>query len=247
MKSTDILFGIRPLTEAIEAGKTIDKVLIQKGLQGDLAKEALNLTRTHDIPVQFVPAQKLNRITQKNHQGVITYISPVEFQDLENVILQVFEEGRTPLLMILDRITDVRNFGAIARTAECHGVDAVVIPQKGAAQLNEDAVKTSAGALMQLNVCKVASISDTLKTLKNYGIRLVAASEKASELPEEVDLTQPTALIMGSEEDGVHPELLRYTEHQLQIPMTGKIASLNVSVAAGILLYETLRQRRLKS
>lgn len=245
MKSKDILFGIRPLTEAIEAGKTIEKVLVQKGLQGDLIKEALHLTRVHNVLVQYVPAQKLNRITQKNHQGVITYISPVEYQNIENVVMGVFEEGRNPLLLVLDRITDVRNFGAIARTAECHGVDAIVVPQKGAAQINEDAVKTSAGALMQVNVCKVPNLSSTLQFLKSSGIRIVAATEKADKNIEEVDLTQPTAIIMGSEEDGVQESLLRLTDDGLKIPMSGKIASLNVSVAAGIMLYETLRQRRL--
>lgn len=238
-----MLFGMRPIIEAINAGKEIDKIFIQTGLSGDLWFDLKKLIQNYSIPVQHVPIEKLNRLTSKNHQGVIAYVSLVSYQSIENILPSVFEQGKTPLVLILDRITDVRNFGAIARSAECSGVDAIVIPSKGAAQVNGDAIKTSAGALHQIPVCRSENIKQTLDFLKNSGLQIVACTEKADIDHYKADFSLPTAIIVGSEEDGISEEYLKRSSVKVKIPLFGKIESLNVSVATGVVLYEAVRQR----
>lgn len=240
---SQLLFGIRSIIEAINAGKEIEKVLIRKGLQGELYQELFSLINQRKIPFQFVPVEKINGITRKNHQGVIAFMSLIEYQSLESIIPMLFESGRTPFILILDQVTDVRNFGSIARTAECAGVDAIVIPDKGAAQINSDAMKTSAGALNRIAVCRSHSLTGTVKFLKESGLIVVAASEKAEQLPYNKELTGPVALIMGAEDKGISPSLLKIADEWLKIPVNGQIASLNVAVAAGVILYEIIRQR----
>ena len=239
----DLIFGIRTIIEAINSGKEIEKVLIKKGLSGDLFKEMFDLVRAHSIPFQYVPLEKINRITRKNHQGVIAFVSPIVFHDLENLLPTLFEEGKDPLVLVLDQVTDVRNFGAIVRTAECAGVHAVVIPDKGSARINADAVKTSAGALHMVPVCRSRDLKKSVRFLQESGLKLTAATEKATQNYTEIDFSGPVAIIMGSEEYGISNDILKMTDAQLQIPLMGKIESLNVSVAAGLLVYEVVRQR----
>lgn len=241
-KSDDMIFGIRAVIEAINSGKEIDKVLLKKG-QGDLSKEVFDLIREHQIPFQFVPIEKLNRITRKNHQGVIAFVSPVTFYDIENYLPTLFEEGKNPCILVLDQVTDVRNFGAIVRTAECAGVDAVLIPDKGAARINADAVKTSAGALHLVPVCRTRDLKKSILYLQQSGLKIVAATEKSSENYIKTDYSGPVAIVMGSEEDGIERQILDMADARVQIPILGKIQSLNVSVAAGLLVYEVVRQR----
>ena len=238
-----MVFGLRPLIEAIEAGKPIDKLFFQKGLKGDLAKELSNLCRHHRIPVQFVPVEKLNRITRKNHQGVIGFIAPVHFHALEDLLPNLFERPKAPLLIVLDGVTDVRNFGSIARSAECAGADAIVIPQKGSAQVNADAVKTSAGALFNIPICKEADLRQSVRFLQHSGVQVVACTEKAEKHYFEVDFTLPTALILGAEDMGISTAHLKVADHLARIPMQGNTGSLNVAVAGGVILFEALRQR----
>lgn len=238
----DLLIGTRPLIEAIQAGKQIDKVLIQKGLKGSTFQELFPLLKEHNIQQQSVPIEKLNRITKKNHQGVIAFVSPVDFVSVEEVVARAYEAGEDPLLLILDRVTDVRNFGAIARTAECTGVHGIIVPTRGSAPINFDALKTSAGALNHISVCKEDNLKETISYLKNSGLTLVACSEKGSDTAYNADLKGPLAIVMGSEENGVSPEYLKLCDKVVQLPMKGKIGSLNVSVAAGALLFEVLRQ-----
>ncbi|NQU31933.1 MAG: 23S rRNA (guanosine(2251)-2'-O)-methyltransferase RlmB [Bacteroidetes bacterium] len=237
------IFGIRPVIEAINAGKEIDRVFIQNGLRTELFQELMSLLKQDNIPYKFVPIVKLNNITRKNHQGVIAYASPIAFSNIEHIIPGLFEEGIEPLILILDKITDVRNFGAILRTAESTGVNAVVFPTQGAALLNSGTVKSSAGAIYNISLCRSDNLKDTIDFLKNSGLNIAAATEKGSELYHKSDLTGPLALIMGSEGDGVSGEYLKRSDIKLMIPMLGITASLNVSVAAGVLLYEVVRQR----
>lgn len=239
----DLLIGIRPVQEAIDAGTEIDKIFIQKGLQGDNGQELLSLIRERNIPYQLVPQEKLQRMTRKNHQGVVAWAAAVAFASLEQVIDQCYQQGRDPLILMLDRITDVRNFGALCRTAECAGVDAVVIPTRHSAPVNYDALKTSAGALHHLAICREANLKNSLKFLKDSGLQLVAGTEKAQEVVYTTPLTGPMCLLMGSEEDGVSPAYLKICDALVKLPIRGKIGSLNVSVATGALLYEVLRQR----
>lgn len=238
------LYGIRPLMEAISSGKEVEKVFFQKNLKSELITELFRQVREHNIPFQYVPVEKLNRLTSKNHQGVAAFLSPVIFQRVENILPSLFEQGKTPLLLILDRVTDVRNFGAICRSAESAGAHAVIVPDRGAAQVNEDAVKTSAGALNRIPLCRSANLKDTLVYLKDSGLKLVACTEKTSSLLYTSDLNGPLALVLGSEEDGISPEYLKLCDEKVKIPLMGAIASLNVSVAAGIILYEAVRQRK---
>jgi len=241
-----LIYGIRPVMEALKSGKEIDRVLIQKGLKGEGYHQLFAFIRNLEIPAQFVPAEKLNRITRHNHQGVIAYVSEIAYQKLDYLVPFIYEEGRTPLILILDRITDVRNFGAIARTAECAGVDALLLPLKGGAPVNADAVKTSAGALYKIPVCRCPDLSESIRYLKGSGLKILAATEKSEKLYSQADLTGPLALILGSEEDGVSPGYLEMADEKISIPLAGEIGSLNVSVAAGILLYEAIRQRGLE-
>ncbi|MBB6327460.1 23S rRNA (guanosine2251-2'-O)-methyltransferase [Algoriphagus iocasae] len=240
----DFIFGTRAVMEAIHAGKEIDKVLVQKELNNDLIKELLKLCKADGVPVVRVPDAKLNRVTRKNHQGVVAYISSIEYASLDNVIETCFNAGKAPLILVLDRITDVRNFGAIARTAECAGVDAIVIPSKGSAQINSDAVKTSAGALNFLPVARVKNLFYTCRDLQKSGLTLVAITEKTTKNMYEADFSSPVALVMGSEEDGISNELMGIVDEKVSIPMLGKIESLNVSVSAGVAIYEAMRQRK---
>lgn len=243
MKDNNIIFGIRAIIETIQAGKEIDKILVKKDLQGELIKELHNALKGLNIPVQRVPVERLNRITRKNHQGVIAFVSVVTYHHIEDIIPFVFEQGKDPFIVLLDGITDVRNFGAIARTCECAGVDAIVIPSRDSVSVNGDAMKTSAGALNILPVCKEKSINQTIRYLKDCGVTVLAASEKAVKNYTEVSFTGPIAIVMGAEDTGVSPENLRSCDEMIKIPLFGNISSLNVSVAASILVYEGVRQR----
>lgn len=237
------IFGIRAIIEAINSGSTIDKVFIQKGLRGDLFNELDHLLRKNAISTSFVPPEKLNRLTKKNHQGVIALISPVEFYDLDSLVLSVIESGKVPTFLILDQLSDVRNFGAIIRTAECTGVDGIIIQKKGGAPVNADTVKTSAGAIFKIPICKVDHIKDAIYHLQSSGVQIVAATEKTEHHVYDVDFTVPVAIVMGSEGKGVSPSILKIVDHKAKLPMYGEIASLNVSVACGAFLYEIVRQR----
>ncbi|HEY9117147.1 MAG TPA: 23S rRNA (guanosine(2251)-2'-O)-methyltransferase RlmB [Roseivirga sp.] len=240
---TDFIYGTRAAIESIEAGKEIDKLIVQKDLRNELILELLTLAKNHSIPVQKVPLEKLQRITKKNHQGVIAFLSSVIYASLDNIISEAYAKGETPLLVILDRVTDVRNIGAIARTAECAGAHAIVVPSRGTAQLGADAMKTSAGALNHIPVCRVDNLKTTIKEIQANGIQVLACSEKAEELIYEADLTAPLAIMMGSEEDGISPEYLKLSDGHVKLPVKGNIESLNVSVATGVIIYEVLRQR----
>ena len=237
------IFGIRAIIEAVEAGKTIDKLFIQKGLHNDLFAELWKLVREKRINYKHVPLEKINRLTRKNHQGVFAFISPIDFHNIEDVIPKLYEEGKNPLVLVLDRITDVRNFGAIARTAECSGVDTILIPEQNAAAINADAIKTSAGALHKVTVCRTWNLKLALQFMKESGIQLIGCTEKTQDDMYKPDYTNPTAIIIGSEEDGISPEFLKMCDARAKIPMNGKIASLNVSVSTGVILYEAIRQR----
>ncbi len=243
LERDEYIFGIRPVIEAIEAGKEIDKVLLRKDLQGELAKELFDVIHRYGIVTQRVPADKIDRITRKNHQGVLAILSAVSYDSLENLVPRLYEEGRMPFLVILDGVTDVRNFGAIARTCECAGADAIVIPRKGGVSVCGDAVKTSAGALNYLPVCREKSIVNAVKFLKDNGYQIVGASEKATMNYTEGDYAGPVAIVMGAEDVGIDPGVLRQCDTLVSIPQNGRIGSLNVSVAAGILIYEVVRQR----
>ncbi len=242
-KKEDFVFGLRPVIEALEAGKTIDKVFLQNALQGPLYAELKTLLAKHKIRPNYVPIEKLNRFTRKNHQGVVAFISDVPFYKIEDILPQIFEEGRTPFLLILDRLTDVRNFGAICRTAECVGVDAVIIPEKGAAPINSDAIKTSAGAMYNIKICKENNLSHTVDFLQQSGVHVFAATEKAQKLIYEVDFKEPCALVLGNEETGISKEVLHHADEKIKLPIEGKTQSLNVSVACGAILYEAVRQK----
>lgn len=243
MDKTDYIFGIRAVSEAIEAGKDIDKILIKKDLHGDLIGELLQLARENRVLVRRVPGQTIDRITRKNHQGVIAMLSAVTYHRLDHLVPQLYEEGRLPFIIVLDGITDVRNFGAIARTAECVGADAIVIPEHGSVSVGGDAMKTSAGALNHIPVCRERSAALAVKFLKDNGYKVVAVSEKSAENYTLVDYTGPTALVMGAEDVGISPEVMKLADISAAIPMFGKIGSLNVSVAAGVMMYEVVRQR----
>lgn len=243
MESKDYIFGIRPVMEAVEAGKEIDKVFVKKDLHGELSAELLALLRQHNIMVQRVPVERLNRITRKNHQGVIAMMSAVTYQSLDDIVPMLYEEGRLPFLVALDGITDVRNFGAIARTAECCGADALVIPRRGSVSVGGDAVKTSAGALNFLPVTREYNLAGALRFLRNSGYCCVAVSEKATMNYTEADFTKPTVLVMGAEDTGITEDVMACCDTHVAIPMFGHIGSLNVSVAAGVLMYEVVRQR----
>ncbi|WP_413667805.1 23S rRNA (guanosine(2251)-2'-O)-methyltransferase RlmB [Mucilaginibacter sp. Mucisp86] len=242
-ESNQMVFGIRAVVEAIRSGKEIEALFIQRGIGGGLIQELKELMNEYQITAQQVPVEKLNRITQKNHQGVIAVISPIVYQKIENIIPDVFEKGETPLILVLDSITDVRNMGAIARTAECAGVHAIVIPAKGSAQINPDAIKTSAGALYKIPVCRHDNFMQTVRFLQESGLQLVCCTEKTQDDIYKPDYTVPTAIVMGSEEDGIRNEIIRISDHLAKIPMFGEIESLNVSVSTGVILYEAIRQR----
>lgn len=243
MKKEDYIFGIRAVIEAVEAGKNIDKVLVRKDLNGDLGRELMAKLRQYGVLVQKVPVEKLNRITMKNHQGAVAILSPVAYHRLENIVPALYEEGKTPFILVLDGITDTRNFGAIARTAECAGVDAIVIPERNSASITPDALKTSAGALFYVPVCRERDILSAVRFLRDSGIKVVGATEKGAVDYTRVDYTAPVAIVMGSEDTGISSEVIRQCDDLAAIPIRGNIGSLNVSVAAAVMAYECVRQR----
>lgn len=238
-----MVFGIRPVIEALENGQELESLFIQRGLSGELIAELKKILRDRGIPYNQVPIEKLNRMTRKNHQGVVGVISPINYQKIEDIIPQVYEKGEVPFILILDGLTDVRNMGAIARTAACAGVHAIVVPAKGSAEINPDAIKTSAGALYTIPVCRHDSLSRVMHFLQESGLQVVACTEKTDKLIYEPDYTLPSAIVMGSEERGISNDIIRSADHLAKIPMYGEIASLNVSVSAGVIIYEAIRQR----
>jgi 23S rRNA (guanosine2251-2'-O)-methyltransferase len=245
MKSrrSNIVFGIHPVNEAIRSGKPIDRVLLKQGFRNEMVPGLFPSLREQNIPFQYVPVEKLNRLTGKNHQGIIAFISELEYAELEKLVPLLFEQGKVPVVTLLDGITDVRNLGAIARSAECAGIDSLVIPAKGSAQINADAIKTSAGALHNIPICRVNSLTEAAKFLHESGLQLIAASEKASDDLYKVDFNQPVAIILGAEDIGINPKLFTMADKVVKVPVYGSIQSLNVSVAASVLFYEVVRQR----
>lgn len=241
----EMIFGIRAVMEAIEAGKALDKVLIRRDMSSAIGRELMLKLEGTNTPIQKVPVEKLNQFTDKNHQGVIAFLSPIEFYPLENVVQALYDEGKTPLLMLLDGVTDMRNFGAIARTCVCAGVHAIIIGARGSAAINGDAVKASAGALHSLPICKVDNLQNAIRYLKESGVNIVAATEHTERNYTEADMTIPTCIVMGSEEKGIFEENLKLCNEKVRLPMTNVIESLNVSVAAGIFIYEAIRQRNI--
>ena len=242
-KETDCIFGLRAVIEAVRAGKQIDRLLVKQGLQGALYHELMTEVKTHNIVYQIVPVERIELVTRKNHQGVLAWLSVIEFQYIANLLPGIFEKGEDPMIIALDGVSDVRNFGAIVRTADCLGAHAVIIPEKGSARITADAVKTSAGALHSFPVCREKSIVRAIEYMKESGLKVFCAAEKSGETVSDIRLTGPSVLILGSEDKGISRELIALSDHQIRIPMTGTIGSLNVSVAAGILLYEIIRQR----
>lgn len=242
MGKPNLIFGMHPLLEALEAGREIDKILLKRGLRSEEVSRITALARERTIPLQIVPEERLTRLTRKQHQGVVAFISEIEYTPLETLIPMLYEAGRSPFVLLLDGLTDVRNFGAIARTAECAGVDALIIPERGSVTVTADAIKTSAGALHRLPVCRVSSIMSAVSLLQASGLKIVAASEKARDVYTETELRLPLGLVLGAEDEGVSEEVLRRADHIVRIPQVGAIGSLNVSVAAGILIYEIVRQ-----
>lgn len=243
-ESNAIIFGIHPVLEAIEAGKELEKVYIKKGLASDVAVRIKKELRNRNVPLQEVPQEKLNRFTTKNHQGIVAMVSPIEYTDIMEVVQGAFDKGEDPLILVLDRVSDVGNFGAICRSAECAGSHGMLMPARGSAQVNPFAVKSSAGAVFNLNICRTYDLKRTVMQLQASGLRIVTCTEKADDTIYGCDLTGPIAFVMGSEEDGVSPELVAMADANVKIPMAGTTGSLNVSVATGILLFERLRQLR---
>jgi 23S rRNA (guanosine2251-2'-O)-methyltransferase len=244
-ETNQLVFGLRAVIEAIASGKEIETLYLQRGISGGLFQELKSVLQEHQVSAQYVPVEKLNRLTLKNHQGAVAFISSITYHKIENIIPEIFEKGEVPLVLVLDSITDVRNMGAIARTAECAGVHAIVVPSKGSAQINEDAIKTSAGALYKIPVCRHDNLVHVIKFLQESGLQVVCCTEKTSEYIYKPDYTLPTAIVMGSEDEGIRNELIRIADHLAKIPMQGTIESLNVSVSAGVIIYEAIRQRSL--
>lgn len=238
-----IIFGLRAIQEAVNAGREIEKILIQNSLKSDQSQELIAQLSSRKVPFQKVPLEKLNKITRKNHQGFVGYLSPVTFASLENIIEQKFSTGKDPFILVLDKITDVRNFGAMARTAECAGIDALLVPEIGSALISGDAMKTSAGALNYLPVCRTKDLYKSVRFLKDSGLKIVSCTEKSETSIYQVGFQGPLAVVMGSEEKGIESSLLKLSDARAKIPMMGNIDSLNVSVSAGIIMYEAIRQR----
>ncbi len=243
MQNQTQIFGIRAIIEAINAGETIDKIFLQKGLKGDLYTELESVIRKHGINASYVPIEKLNRLTKKNHQGAVAQISPIEFYNIETLVMDVIDSGKPPLFLLLDQLSDVRNFGAIIRTAECTGVHGIIIQKKGGAPVNGDAIKTSAGAVFKVPICKVDHIKDAVFYMQASGIKVIAATEKTDNTLYDVSFNEPCAIIMGSEGRGINPSTLKVVDEKAKLPLLGDIESLNVSVACGAFLYEAIRQR----
>ena len=246
-KNEGMVFGIHPVAEALKAGKDIDRFFVQRDLKSDELNELMHLAKEFNVPISKVPAEKLNSITRKRHQGVIAFLAAVSYASLDNIISELYAVGKQPLILVLDHLTDVRNFGAIARTAECMGVHAIVVPAKGGAQIGADALKTSAGALNRIPVCRENRLMDAIVYLRDSGLQIVGCTEKTDRLLTDVDFVMPTAIVMGSEETGISNDILRTADQLAKIPMGGKIESLNVSVAAGMILYEAVRQNMMRT
>jgi 23S rRNA (guanosine2251-2'-O)-methyltransferase len=241
-KETQI-FGVRAIIEAIKSGKDLDKIYIQKELSGNLIKELLQVIKQNDISYSYVPVEKLNKFGDKNHQGAVATIAPITFIDIDEMISAVLDSGKKPLFLVLDQLSDTRNFGAIIRTAECTGVNGIIIPKNGSAPINGDTVKTSAGAIFNIPIAKVAHTKDAIFHLQASGIKTVGATEKTTDSIYDIDFTEPTAIVMGNEEKGINPSVIKILDKKAKLPMFGTISSLNVSVACGAFLYEVVRQR----
>ena len=246
MQKTTQIYGIRAILEAINTNKPIDKVFIQRGLKGDLFKELEGVLRKNRINASYVPIEKLNRLTKNNHQGVVANISPITFHKLEGMVEKVMEVKKNPLFLLLDQLSDVRNFGAIIRTAECTGVDGIIIQRKGAAPVTADTIKTSAGAAFMIPIIKVDHIKDAVFYLQASGVQVISASEKTDNTIYDVSFTKATAIVMGSADRGISPSILKVSDHVAKLPLLGEIESLNVSVACAVFLYEAVRQRMVK-
>ena len=240
-----VVSGMRPVMEAIDAGKQIDKIFVQSNLDGKLAQELKTKIRESGVPMQYVPVEKLNRLSEGNHQGVVALMSAIEYKVFLNVVQPILDRGETPFVVLLDHVTDVRNFGAIVRTAECAGVDAVIVPDKGGAQINEDAIKCSSGALLRMPICREGNFKTLLNLARQLGMQICAATEKGATEYTCVDLTKPTMLVMGAEDTGISNEVLKMSDVRAKLPICGEVQSLNVSVAAGVFMYEMRRQRML--
>lgn len=238
-----MIFGRHPIVDALQAGAQLDKIFLQQGVTGDFEKEVRKLCKEHDVPLQYVPKERLNNLTKGNHQGIVGYLALLDYARLDNVVPGIFETGETPLILLLDRITDVRNLGAIARSAEVCGAHAIVVPKMGSALINADAIKTSAGALTRMPVCRENSLVTAVEYLQHSGVSVMASDLKAQKHIFDADLASATALILGSEDEGIHPSLLDRVDDRFLIPQKGTTDSFNVSVAAGIMLYEATRQR----
>ena len=244
MKKENTIYGIRAVIEAINSGETIDKVFVQKGLKGQLFQELESLIRKEGINTSYVPVEKLNRLTKNNHQGIVANISPITYWNLEELVTSTFESVKTPLFLLLDQLSDVRNFGAIIRTAECTGVSGIIVQKKGGAPVNGDTVKTSAGAIFNMPICKVDHIKDAIFYMQSSGVKVIAASEKSESLLYDIDFNLPCAIVMGSEGKGISKSVLSIADETAKLPIKGDIQSLNVSVACGAFLYEVVRQRQ---
>ena len=240
---SQVVFGIRAVIEAIESGKQVDKVLMKKDLGGELARELLSVTREYNVPVQRVPVDRINKVTRKNHQGVIAFMAAVDYYHVDDIVPALYDEGINPLVVVLDGVTDVRNFGAIARTCECAGVNCIVIPERNSVSVNADAVKTSAGALNYLPVCRERNLVKAVQYLRDSGFKVMGASEKTDLNYTKADFTGPVAIVLGAEDTGISTDVLKLCDTLVAIPEFGQINSLNVSVAGGIMIYEVVRQR----
>ena len=240
---SQVVFGIRAVIEAIESGKQVDKVLMKKDLGGELARELLSVTREYNVPVQRVPVERINKVTRKNHQGVIAFMAAVGYYHVDDIVPALYDEGINPLVVVLDGVTDVRNFGAIARTCECAGVNCIVIPERNSVSVNADAVKTSAGALNYLPVCRERNLVKAVQYLRDSGFKVMGASEKTDLNYTKADFTGPVAIVLGAEDTGISTDVLKLCDTLVAIPEFGQINSLNVSVAGGIMIYEVVRQR----
>lgn len=240
---SQVVFGIRAVIEAIESGKQVDKVLMKKDLGGELARELLSVTREYNVPVQRVPVERINKVTRKNHQGVIAFMAAVDYYHVDDIVPALYDEGINPLVVVLDGVTDVRNFGAIARTCECAGVNCIVIPERNSVSVNADAVKTSAGALNYLPVCRERNLVKAVQYLRDSGFKVMGASEKTDLYYTKADFTGPVAIVLGAEDTGISTDVLKLCDTLVAIPEFGQINSLNVSVAGGIMIYEVVRQR----
>ncbi len=239
-----IAFGIHPVMEAIDSGRELEKVFIRKGMRSEAVTGIRQRLREQGIPCQDVPQEKLNRLTRKNHQGIVAVLCPIEYSRIGEVVQRAFEKGEQPLILVLDRVSDVGNFGAICRSAECAGVHGILIPTKGSAQVNSFAVKSSAGAIFNIDICRTAHLPAEVRKLKESGLRILACTEKAKDDLFGAGLSGPVVLIIGSEEDGIGDGLMGIADEVIGIPMAGNTGSLNVSVATGIVLFERLRQVR---